>query len=254
MPAGDVSRSQRSLFSVDPKWVSRSFASRFGLRFAVVLTMLLWPWSGLGHAMGRVVCPVYESAANLVISSLGSVRIFPEGSSESWAAVLVMTNWNGISETLHWDLRRLPYIPLTVHVAITLAYPNQRWTRRLGVLALGLLALQFLPLLRLLGLLSGEGRFRLLELPFGFHSLLVVACRAVVFPPSMAYVFPALVWIGSTALIDRPALPLMRRGSSPDSLGSDSTVVHNVRRTAPKLNSNRRRKSRNRRLKPKKES
>lgn len=220
------------------RWVSRPWGvkSRFALRLAIGMLLVLWPWAGLGHRFGALASDVVNASAGLVFSGPESLQMRPEGPKDSWNALLTLRNAEGTQRVL-WELRRVPYLPTAVFAVLTLAFPLGSWKRRLAVLALGLVLLQVLPLLRLVLLISSDAPIRLLELPSWLQSALVVACGTLVFPPGMAYAVPALLWLLLLALVDRGALGLALRSASGSQALSEFTPPSPP---SPKLRGNQR--------------
>ena len=187
-------------------WRRRSIALRVGVRLAAALVIVLLPWPGLGHGFGELASSITNAWTAPWLSSGTLLTMRPEGPADSWNAVLAVGRADGAFHELLWDLRRTPYLPMAVFTALVAAIPFGRLKRRMLVLAIGLAALQILPALRLLLLLSTETPERLVELPRFVHSALLVACGAFVFPPGMAYVVPSALWVGLMWVFEREPL------------------------------------------------
>jgi hypothetical protein len=187
-------------------WQRRSLAFRMGVRFGAALVVVLLPWPGLAHGFGELASSVANAWTAPWLSSSTLLSVRAEGPPDSWNAVLSVGRVDGVYHELLWDLRRTPYLPMAVFTALVAAIPFGRPKRRLLVLAIGLAALQILPGLRLLLLVSADTPGRLVALPRLVQSAVLVACGAFVFPPGMAYVVPSALWVGLMWLFEREAL------------------------------------------------
>lgn len=178
----------------------------FVLRFASLLVLGWVSWPGLGNWVGRVCSALANPLAGPLARSPETLEFRPEGPDTSFNAILSVTNASGVYQELLWDLRRTPYLPVLVFMALCAALPWKRVAPRLLVAALGLTILPLLSGLRLLLAISSESPIRLLELPSAVEFVLNMACRALVLPPGMAYAVPALLWLALSWWLDREAL------------------------------------------------
>ena len=213
----------RSVPEVPTFWRQRSLAFRVGLRLAAALVLVLLPWPGFARGFGELASSIANAWTAPWLSSGTLLSMRPEGPSDSWNAVLTVGRADGVYHELLWDLRRTPYLPMAVFTALVAAIPFGRLKRRLLVLAIGLAALQLLPGLRLLLLVSADTPGRLVELPHLVQSAVLVACGAFVFPPGMAYVVPSALWVGLMWLFEREALVSGARSLAG---GHDETSSH----------------------------
>jgi hypothetical protein len=180
--------------------------ARFLLRLLVLIVVGWVPWPGLGNWVARV----FSAFANVIAGPLArypeAIEFRPEGPGDSFNAILSVTNRTGIYQEMLWDLRRAPYLPVAVFLALSLALPMRRLRPRLLVIALGVLGLPLISGLRLLLAINSDSPIRLLELPASAEFLLTMACRALVLPPGMAYALPAMTWLTLSWWLDRSAL------------------------------------------------
>lgn len=184
----------------------RRFLLSFGGRTVLLLTLMLLSWPGLGHAFAAFLSALSNPLASLLFTRPAGLHLSPEGPADSWNALLTVTNANEQAQQLLWELRRTPYLPMAVFTALTLGFPLGRWRARLMMLGVGLATLQALPVMRLLVLIGGDSPVQLFELPALMQTLVMVAVRALVLPPGMAYAVPGLLWLLLLVLFDRVAL------------------------------------------------
>jgi hypothetical protein len=187
-------------------WQRQSAAVRIGARLFAALFVVLWPWPALGRIFAVWASALANAVFRLSSSDPPPLHLRPEGPSDSWNAILAVTDASGLYQELAWDLRRVPYLPMAVFAALVVAIPFGRASRRLLVLGVGLMALHLVPMLRLLVLVGAEAPVRLVEMPSAVHSALIVACGVLVFPPSMAYVVPLALYLICMWHADREAL------------------------------------------------
>jgi hypothetical protein len=173
--------------------------------------------------------------------------------------VVTLGNAGAHAQQLLWDVKRTPYLPMVVFAALTLAFPLGRFGRRLLILSVGLVGLSLLPALRLLSLLGSDTPFRLLELSSTLEAVLFMACAALVFPPSMAYALPLLLWVFLLGRFDPPAFAVMTRSvmrwtsaerdaePSPPRTGAMSSSAHSPARASGNRPERRNRRQRRRR-------
>lgn len=186
--------------------LSLSTRAHFVLRFLSLLVLGWVTWPGLGNAVGRVCSALVNTIAGPLARYPETLEFRPEGPDASFNAILSVTNASGVYQELLWDLRRAPYLPVVVFLALCAALPLNRVRARLWVVALGLTVLPMLSGLRLLLAISTDSPIRLLELPAVAEFILTMACRTLVLPPGMAYAVPALLWLALSWWLDRPAL------------------------------------------------
>jgi hypothetical protein len=164
-------------------------------RILAVLALAHLPWpklgplyaSYVGHVVGWLVSPWAVPTLHLRLSAAA-----PSG--PAWS--LLLQAWDTrthqeVSALL--DVRRAGWLSLSVFLALLLAFPVVRWHRRLLLGGTGIAALHALSVLPVLDYLGGAetGFF---ELGAVTHTLVVVAQRALLTPPGMAYAGPALLW------------------------------------------------------------
>ena len=176
--------------------------------------LLLLPWPGLGRVFSSAVAVVANPFASMCFTTPAGIHMAPEGPADSWNALVTVTHASGKVQQLLWELRRTPYLPMAVFIAVALGFPLGRRRSRLAIMGAGLIALQALPLMRLLILVGAEGPVQLFQTPDVLHGLLTIAVRALVLPPGMAYAVPTLLWLALLALFDRDALTLAARSLS----------------------------------------
>lgn len=166
------------------------------VRVALILALLHLPWPGLGHAFvsyfGAVAPPLLGvwSAPGL------DIQLTPAeaSSGKSWSVTFDARDPNtGHRAQAELDLRRAAWVPFCVFIALLAGMPIRRPRRRLLVAGIGLALLHLLTLLPFLAFFGGE-RAGLFPLGSVTHTIAVVAQRALLAPPGMAYAVPALLW------------------------------------------------------------
>jgi hypothetical protein len=187
-------------------WKQRSFVVRVGVRLTFALVVALFPWPELPTLFGGLASTLMNALTTPFLSAGTTLSLRPEGPTDSWNAVLTVGGADGVYQELLWNLRRTPYLPMAAFTALVVAIPFGSFVKRVLVLGAGLAALQVLPLLRLLVLVGSDTPVRLVELSPFVQGALLMAVRAIVLPPGMAYVVPLLLWVGLMALVDRAAL------------------------------------------------
>lgn len=177
----------------------------FSARFLLAAVVLLWPWKGLGPAFVGVMGSFHAPFVNIVVDGPATVLIAPDGLENSWDA-LVTVKRDGTEQGLLLDMRRTPYLPMSIFASFILAIPGVRAGRRAGALALGLAFLQALPELRLVALFAERGPLNVVHVPGLLVGFLGVITRVLVLPPGMAFAVPILLALLLTAALDSRAL------------------------------------------------
>ncbi len=165
-------------------------------RILLVLALFHFPWPGLGHAFAG-----YFGHVSAWLLSFWSV---PSLHTKMTAAGPPSPEWSVLFDALDavtsrqvraiLDVRRVGWLPLGAFIALIAAFPVQRWPRRLVVAALGLSALHGLSVLPVLATF-GDSNIGFFELGGFGYGLVVVAQRALLTLPGMAYAGPALLWL-----------------------------------------------------------
>ncbi|MCG5053293.1 MAG: hypothetical protein KA712_10080 [Myxococcales bacterium] len=201
----DRRRKQQRPAASDRAPSRRRMLGEFSARFFIAAILLLWPWKGLGPAFVSVIGGLHAPLLNLVVDDPASVLIAPDARHDSWNA-LVTVRTEGLSQGLALDVRRTPYLPMSILVAFILAVPGLRAERRTVAVALGLVLLQALPGLRLVALFAEPGPLNVVHLPGLLVGFLGVITRVLVLPPGMAFAIPILLALLLIAVLDPRAL------------------------------------------------
>jgi hypothetical protein len=182
-------------------------------RFVLLLTLLMLPWPGLGRFYAGAIAGLASTAlgnanANVTLRFTVPATATPVVAGQPWQLnVFAEDTITGQFVQTALDARRSGYIASAVFVALALATPV-RWSRRLGVLLVGLALLQTLPLLPLLSFFSGKLPVRVFDLGAVARSIIEIAYHTLVAPPGMAYAVPGLLWLLLVGAMDPGCLRL----------------------------------------------
>jgi hypothetical protein len=175
---------------------SQSVAVGPMLRIMLVLAAFHLPWPGLGSVFAGYFGSVagwllhFWSAPGLQLQLLPAAPAGPE-----WSVLFdALDTATSRQVRAVLDVRRVGWLPLGAFSALLVAFPVRRWRRRLLVAAAGLLGLHALTVLPVLAYF-GDAKSGLFELGGISHDLVVMAERALLTLPGMAYAAPALLWL-----------------------------------------------------------
>lgn len=175
----------------------RAFAS-FPGRSLLILIVLLVPWPGLGRTFASVVVGLNQAVLGDASSQVQlSFRLPRPGEAAGpWEMFAVARERDG----KQWvatavDTRRAGYLHDATFVALTLATPARRTTKA-WILAIGLGALQLVPLLPALAFFSSAtSGVQVFASSSLWHWLIEIAYRCLVAAPGMAYASGGLLWL-----------------------------------------------------------
>ena len=209
--------------------VARALTS-WPARFFYLFTVLMLPWPGLGRAYAGFVSAVADAAFGGWAPATTLRFTNPDdgaAGAQAWQLkIYAEDTLTGKYVQTALDLRRGGYIAVAVFAALALVTPI-RWSKRLGLLAVGLSILQIIPLLPLLSFFSGKLPVQVFHFASVLQSAIEVAYHTLVAPPGMAYAVPAMLWLLLVWLIDAKGLrrilsPLFRRGHA---AGAEATAT-----------------------------
>lgn len=166
------------------------------LRIVLVLAVFHLPWPGLGSAFSAYFGQVAAWLLDFWSAPTLDLRLGPAApSGPAWSVVFdARDGLTGHQARALLDVRRVGWLPLGAFMALMAAFPVKRWPRRLMVGVLGLAALHALSVLPVLAIF-GDKQTGFFEVNAVFHTVFVVAQRALLTLPGMAYAGPALLWM-----------------------------------------------------------
>ena len=180
----------------------------FGLRFACLLGIFMYPWPLVGE--------LYSDAAgtlgNLLLGDVSAMLHFarpeaqPELAGDRFSTELRAQSPDARAPVrVPIDLRTLTFIPTVVFLALTLAAPLWKSFRGVTVLVLGLLALHAFLIasitIPLVLFFSDPQPMHLFDIGSTLRQMLDVVYRSLVAPPGMAYAVPTLLWLALLWLV-----------------------------------------------------
>jgi hypothetical protein len=188
--------------------VRRALTS-FPVRSLLILTLLLLPWPGVARAFAATTADVNQA----VLGNDSSLRQIsfrlprPNESANSWEVLAIARERDSTRQVgTAIDVRRAGYLQDATFVALTLATRLRRRTKVL-ILAIGLGALQLVPLLPALAFFSRvDAGVQVFALSSLSQWLVEIAYRSLIAAPGMAYALGGLLWLLLVRLFAREAL------------------------------------------------
>lgn len=166
------------------------------LRILLVLAVFHLPWPGLGRAFSGYFGHVASWLLDIWSVPTLDVQLGPAAPRGlAWSVVFDARDaLTGRQVRALLDVRRASWVPLGAFTALMAAFPVKRWPRRLMVGVLGLAALHALSVLPVLAIF-GDKQTGFFDINAFFHTGVVVAQRALLTLPGMAYAGPAVLWM-----------------------------------------------------------